>query len=159
MQLILLIALLLASGKGGDEFYKEVKPLIESVGGEDIKQAFKSAEEFKGVLAALGSMGFGSQNGAPQNDMCDTPPNRQAEKNNTYTSTRQPPDENTRKYASFNRPADTYDKNTCPTADVEYSEEECKAAPPFAMAPVARIADREIIYRLVQYFSEGASNV
>lgn len=119
MQLILLIALLLASGKGGESLYSEVKPLLESVGGEEVKQALKSAEEFKGVLAALGGMGFGGS-GAPQG-------------------------KNTQEYAPNNQ--------TEPGCDGEKEEQ----APPFAMAPIAHIADREIVYRLAQYFSDGAS--
>ena len=152
MQLFLLIALLLASGKGGESLYSQVKPIIECFGGEEAKQAFKSAEELKGVLTAFGG------NSAP-----DRPQN--GEFGGTYTSTNQP-NQNAPAYGAANRPArentHTYTsanqsqcKNT-PEYNAAAEREsggDCNAAPPFAMAPVVRLADREIIYRLAQYFS------
>lgn len=135
MQLILLLALLLSSGNG-DAFFKQVKPLLESVGGDDIKQALKSAEEFKGVFSAFGGIG-GGPGGTPQRDNgggC-----RQS-----YGQT----DKNTHTYAADN-----------PGNRGGEGEDGCDPpAPPFALAPVVRIADREIIYRLAQYFSAGAAN-
>lgn len=170
MQLFLLIALLLASGKGGESLYSQVKPVLECFGGEEVKQAFKSAEEFKGVLTALGGMDFGG-NAPPQtkNDSACG-----GESDGTYASTNSRPNQNTRTYGAANRPSQenthTYAsvnqsqcKNTPEygkTNDTAAGREEgghCGQTPPFAMAPVVRLADREIIYRLAQYFSEGAS--
>ena len=149
MQLFLLIALLLASGKGGESFYSQVKPIFEYFGGEDAKQAVKSAEELKGVLDAFGGMGSGG-NGAADfakdgkfNGACapDSPPNQNT---HTYAPNNQNQCKNTPKYGA----------NT--EADGKQSGGACGQTPPFALAPIVRLADREIIYRLAQYFSEGA---
>ena len=155
MQLILLIALFLAYGNGGDNFYKEVKPFLETVGGDDIKNAIKSAEEFKGVLAALGSIGSVGKNGAAQGEaFCE------GEKTDGAFSSANPrSDKNTRTYASTNQCSNN---KTQAHGNNPPQKEECEeygAAPPFAIAPVVRIADREIVYRLAQFFSDDAYKV
>lgn len=68
MQLLILLALLLYGGSGGKNLLNEVKPVLESFGGEEIKEALKSAEEISSVLSAV--KGFPAANAftaAPQN--------------------------------------------------------------------------------------------
>lgn len=159
MQLILLIAMLLASGNGGDTFFQNVKPLLECIGGDDIKNALKSAEEFKGVLAALGSIGGFGQNGAKQEDdtFC------KGENMDGVCSNAKRRSENTRTYASTNQFSKNnppeYGKNKCGSPCEEECNKSGTAASPFVMAPVVHIADREIVYRLAQYFSEDEEKV
>lgn len=68
MQLLIILALLLYGGKNGDagKLLSEVKPVLESIGGDDMRQALKSAEEISGVLNAV--KGFSS---APAQDNGD----------------------------------------------------------------------------------------
>lgn len=54
MQLLVILALLLYGGKtNARELIEEVKPLVETIGGEDIKSALKSAEEIAGIISAV----------------------------------------------------------------------------------------------------------
>ena len=54
MQLLVILALLLYSGYGNAQnILSEVKPMLESIGGEDMKRALQSAEEISGVLSAV----------------------------------------------------------------------------------------------------------
>ena len=54
MQLLVILALLLYSGNGNVQgILSEVKPMLESIGGEDMKRALESAEEISGVLSAV----------------------------------------------------------------------------------------------------------
>ena len=52
MQLLILLALLLYGGNA-QNILSEVKPVIESFGGEEMKEALKSADELSGVLSAV----------------------------------------------------------------------------------------------------------
>ena len=54
MQLLLILALLMYGGKNGStNVLEEVKPVLETFGGEGIKEALKSAEEISGMLSAV----------------------------------------------------------------------------------------------------------
>ena len=54
MQLLLILALLMYGGKNGStNVLEEVKPVLETFGGEEIKEALKSAEEISGMLSAV----------------------------------------------------------------------------------------------------------
>lgn len=54
MQLLIILALLLYAGNGNAQnILSEVKPMLESIGGEDMKRALESAEEISGVLSAV----------------------------------------------------------------------------------------------------------
>ena len=54
MQLLLILALLMYGGKRGSKnIIEEVKPVLETFGGEEIKEALKSAEEISGMLTAV----------------------------------------------------------------------------------------------------------
>lgn len=53
MQLLLLLILLALGGK--TENLKEVQPLLESLGGEEMASAFKTAEEMSSVITAVQS--------------------------------------------------------------------------------------------------------
>ena len=46
MQLLIILALLLYGGKSNaGKIFAEVKPVLESIGGEEMKEAIKNAEE------------------------------------------------------------------------------------------------------------------
>lgn len=54
MQLLIILALLLYGGKSGAQnVLSEVKPVLESIGGDDMREALKSAEEISTVLSAI----------------------------------------------------------------------------------------------------------
>ena len=54
MQLLIILALLLYGGNpGAQNILSEVKPMLESIGGEEMRRAIKSAEEISGVLSAV----------------------------------------------------------------------------------------------------------
>ena len=64
MQLLIILALLLYGGKpGARDVLSEMKPVLESLGGEELKDALKSAEEISEVLSAVHTFA-GSMNGA-----------------------------------------------------------------------------------------------
>ena len=57
MQLLIILALLLYGGKStAANILSEVKPVLEEIGGEEMKQALKSAEEISSVLSAVQGM-------------------------------------------------------------------------------------------------------
>lgn len=59
MQLFIILALLLYGGKTQTQnLLQEVKPMLETFGGEELKEALKSAEEISQVLTAV--RGFGA---------------------------------------------------------------------------------------------------
>ncbi|MBO5328581.1 MAG: hypothetical protein J6B04_05365 [Clostridia bacterium] len=53
MKLILILAALLLSGNNASGVLKEVKPILEELGGEDVKSAFSAAEELNGILQTV----------------------------------------------------------------------------------------------------------
>ena len=55
MQLLIILALLLYGGGNAKNMLNEVKPVLESIGGEDMQKAIKSAEEISEVLSAVQS--------------------------------------------------------------------------------------------------------
>ena len=57
MQLLIILALLLYGGKSGaGNILSEMKPVLESMGGEEMQQALKSAEEISPVINAVQAM-------------------------------------------------------------------------------------------------------
>ena len=60
MQLLVLLILLAYGGK--TDKLKEVQPLLESIGGDEMKSALKDAEELGTVLSAVQSMAQGENN-------------------------------------------------------------------------------------------------
>lgn len=57
MQLLIILALLLYGGKAGaGNILSEVRPVLESLGGEEMQQALKSAEEISNVISAVQTM-------------------------------------------------------------------------------------------------------
>ena len=57
MQLLIILALLLYGGKSGaGNILSEMKPVLESMGGEEMQQALKSAEEISSVINAVQAM-------------------------------------------------------------------------------------------------------
>lgn len=53
MQLLIILAMLLYGGKNPKNLISEVKPVLETFGGEEIKEAIKSAEEITEMLSAV----------------------------------------------------------------------------------------------------------
>lgn len=51
MQLIVLLLALMLGGKGGN--MSELKPVLESLGGEELSSTIKQAEQLSGVLSAV----------------------------------------------------------------------------------------------------------
>ncbi len=69
MQLLIILALLLYGSKSGSQkLLTEVKPVLESLGGEQIREAIKSAEEISAMLTAVseltGAAGIAGTNNA-----------------------------------------------------------------------------------------------
>lgn len=64
MQLLIILALLLYGGKSNAQnVLAEVKPVLESLGGEEMKEALKSAEEISSVLSAVKELTGGGNAG------------------------------------------------------------------------------------------------
>lgn len=57
MQLFIILALLLYGGKSGAQnLLNEVKPMLEAFGGDEVKDALKSAEEISEVISSISSL-------------------------------------------------------------------------------------------------------
>ncbi|MCM1546663.1 MAG: hypothetical protein NC033_06495 [Clostridiales bacterium] len=63
MQLLVLALILLLSGKNAN--IKELKPIIEELGGGEAAEAFRQAEELSGVINAVQSLAGMPQQTAP----------------------------------------------------------------------------------------------
>ena len=59
MQLLIILALLLYGGGNAGNMLNEVKPVLETIGGENMQKALKSAEEISEVLSAVQSFSGG----------------------------------------------------------------------------------------------------
>ena len=66
MQLLIILALILYGGGNVKNVLNEVKPVLETIGGEDMQKALKSAEEISEVLSAVQSFS-GFKGTPPQN--------------------------------------------------------------------------------------------
>ena len=75
MQLLIILALLLYGGGNANKMLSEVKPVLESIGGDEMREALKSAEEISTVLTAV--------QGLASNAAEEQPPVRQAEEEQT----------------------------------------------------------------------------
>ena len=74
MQLLIILALLLYGGGNAKNMLSEVKPVLESIGGEDMQKALKSAEEITEVLSAVQSFSGSFKGAQPKNnDIPDSP--------------------------------------------------------------------------------------
>ena len=63
MQLLVLVLMLMMSGKNAN--MKELKPIIEELGGGAAAEAFKQAEELSGMITAMQSLAKMSEPPAP----------------------------------------------------------------------------------------------
>ena len=63
MQLLIILALLLYGGGNTKNVLGEIKPVLESIGGEEMQKAIKSAEQIQEVLSAVQSF---SNNNSPK---------------------------------------------------------------------------------------------
>ena len=60
MQLFIILALLLYGGKSNTQnILQEVRPMLESFGGEEVKEALKSADEISQVISAVNAFSGG----------------------------------------------------------------------------------------------------
>ena len=137
MQLLLLLALLLYGGNnnaGGP--LKQFRPLLEKFGGDEVKQALKSADELEEIISAFGNLSAGGEKKQ------DAPA-----------------------YAAAGDGALRAEAGTDGSAGEgegpagEQAAQSARSAgdgrahgPDFALDPVAGIADGEIIYRLARCF-------
>ena len=75
MQLLVLVLMLLASGKNAD--FTELKPILENFGGGEAASAMKKAEELSEMLtavqsfAAMASAAAAAEKPAPQEDSAE----------------------------------------------------------------------------------------
>ena len=53
MQLFIILALILYGGGRSNTLLDRVKPMLEEMGGEDLKNAFREAEELTNMLSAV----------------------------------------------------------------------------------------------------------
>lgn len=129
MQLLIILALLLYGGKANAQsLLTEVKPVLESIGGEEMKQALKSAEEISSVLNAVKDLtapapqggAFSAASGSGAWDMPS---------------------------------AATGDEAWSVPAAARRGEDNPAIA--FPLAPVSDLADRQITYSLSRYVSEN----
>ena len=68
MQLLIILALILYGGGNAKNVLNEVKPVLESIGGEDMQRALKSAEEISEVLSAVQAFSGGFKAAASKNE-------------------------------------------------------------------------------------------
>lgn len=143
MQLVLLL-LLLTLGTGGDSL-GSLAPILETLGGKDIKSALESAEQLRGIMSAFGQSGFGKSSGAPHSA--------------TEGHTSKP--SGSSHYASSDggqTEGDHYGGNNAGGNNADGEESSRVSADgaqnnDFPLAPVAGIANAEILSALVRYFS------
>ena len=138
MQLLLMLVLLLYGGNG--KLLKEFGPLLQSVGGEDIKNVLKEADEINSVLSAFKNGAGGEKGGKGAQD---EEPFGGSQTANT------PPSAGGGEGAQAGGASQDNCKNGDMTEGVNDGQ--------FPLAPIAGIADREILYRLVQYFSSAGA--
>ena len=69
MQLLIILALLLYGGGNAKNMLNEVKPVLETIGGEDMQRALKSAEEISEVLSAVQAFSGGFKGTQPKTEI------------------------------------------------------------------------------------------
>ena len=127
MQLLIILALLLYGSKGGgNELLKEVRPVLENMGGEEVKEAFKNAEQISEVLSAVQELA-----GSDLSEIFrpDQPARRLIQP--TY---------------NLSQNDEKRWENARPFSDSPVS---------FPLAPIASIADKDITYSLSRYISQN----
>ena len=89
MQLLIILALLLYGSGNAKNMLNEVKPVLETIGGEDMQKALKSAEEISQVLSAVQSFAVKGGNSKtvdiPANEFPLAPISSIADKEITYS--------------------------------------------------------------------------
>lgn len=134
MQLLLLLALLLYGGNnnaGGP--LKQFRPLLEKFGGDEVKEALKSADELEEIISAFGNFGGGGVKG--QNAQ-NAPAYATGDDGNAEV-----------------RPNGEEGAGGGPAAQgAQNGDDGIAGGHGFALDPVAGIADGEIIYRLARCF-------
>ena len=153
MQLVLLL-LLLTLGTGGDSL-GSLAPILETFGGKDIKSALESAEQLRGIMSAFGQSGFGKSSGAPHSA---TDGHTSKPSGSPHSASSDGGKTEGDHYGGDNAHADD------PYADSAGGnnaggEESARVSADgaqnndFPLAPVASIANAEILSALVRYFS------
>lgn len=131
MQLLIILALLLYGGKSGAQnLLTEVKPVLESIGGEEMREAIKSAEEISAVLSAVGSLTGANGGSDGINSFFGGNGNGNASGNGNSTAQ--------------NENAADFTQNGAKSADIA-----------FPLKPISNIADRDITYSLSRYIMQG----
>ena len=127
MQLLIILAILLYGSKGGgNEILKEVRPVLESMGGDGVKEAFKNAEQISEVLSAVQELGGG--------DLSEIfRPEQPARRLNQPSYNNSQKEEKQGENTNF------------------YSERGVS----FPLAPISDIADKDITYSLSRYISQN----
>ena len=126
MQLFLILLMLLYGGREGDAL-GELRPLIESLAGEDVKSALKNAQKIRDALSVFGGDSFNGAQG-------------RGDKNGGTYAANNADD----KQGDAGSEGGFSDSGEGGTAD---------GGSTFAPDAVAGIADKEILYRLVRYFA------
>lgn len=126
MQLFLILLMLLYGGREGDAL-GELRPLIESFAGEDVKSAFKNAQKIRDALSAFGGDSFKGAQGRG--------------------------DKNGGTYAANNADDKQGDAGSEGGFSARGEGGTADGGSAFAPDAVAGIADKEILYRLVRYFA------
>lgn len=131
MQLLIILALLLYGGKSGAQnLLTEVKPVLESIGGEEMREAIKSAEEISAVLSAVGSLTGANGGSDGINSFFGGNGNGNASGNGNSTAQ--------------NENAADFTQNGAKPTDIA-----------FPLKPISNIADRDITYSLSRYIMQG----
>lgn len=129
MQLLIILALLLYGGKSGAQnLLTEVKPVLESIGGEEMREAIKSAEEISAVLSAVGSLTGANGGSDGINSFFGGNGNASGNGNST----------------AQNENAADFTQNGAKPTDIA-----------FPLKPISNIADRDITYSLSRYIMQG----
>ena len=129
--LLIILALLLYSGKSGAQnLLTEVKPVLESIGGDEIREALKSAEEISNVLSAVSEL-TGAGNGGGLGGL-----------SSFFGGT---DNGNTANFAD-SETSSAFTQNSAKTED---------GAIAFPLKPISSIADRDITYSLSQYIMQN----
>lgn len=127
MQLLIILALLLYDGKSGTQnLLSEVKPVLESIGGEQMREALKSAEEISTVLSAVSEL--------------------------TGAAKQTQPSETQSEFSAF---ANLFGSggNASP---VSTSTEAANTSPiAFPLKPICNVADKDITYSLSKYITNA----
>lgn len=142
MQLLIILVLLLFGGKSdGQNTLSEIRPVLESLGGEEVKEALKSAEEITELLSAVQSLNGGEKD----NESGDR--NAQKEKSGYGNGTGYGSAENAER--------DNASSDGATRCEEDGGKRKVPAsAIGFPLAPIMCVADKDITYSLSKYIAQ-----